>query len=243
MERDELTARARAASLRLADLVRSLDAGEAASPVPGAEWTAIETAAHVVNLYGRALGDRRRSASAAETAALNAVCLDEYDERDPGIVAERITADAVQVWDGLFPLVPEDAEIVFHAGAVTTIQPIMGVLLLEMLVHGDDIARATGRAWVVGDDDAWCALRACSPLLPAWRRADVPAADTIAIVGPDRDAVRIACDGPATTVLHGPPRPGERVVDGPPSVALLGLLGRRPATGALADLAARFGPF
>ncbi|MGH9135119.1 MAG: maleylpyruvate isomerase N-terminal domain-containing protein [Ilumatobacteraceae bacterium] len=239
----ELTSRGRAAALRLADLVRSLDADEAARSAPGSEWTAIETAAHVVNLYGRALGDRRRSQTPDETAELNAACITEYTERDPRVVADRIAEDAVKVWDEILPLMPDDLEVPFHAGASSTIGPIMGVLLMEMLVHGDDIARACDREWVVGDDDAWCALRAISTLLPVWRRGDVEGSDTVALVGADQEALRIVCDGPETRVTCGHLEATDRVAPETPGDALLGLLGRRPSEQPIADLVARFGPF
>jgi len=242
--RQELTDRGRAAALRVADLVRSLSPTEAAAPVPGLGWTAGETAAHVVNLYGRGLGDLRRSATADATATLNARCLDEYAERDPAVVADRIAADAVTVWDHVLTTLPEDLELDFHAGARTTVVPIMGVLLMEMLVHGRDIARATGRPWAIDDADAWHALTALAPLLPAWRRPGTPAADTIALPGPAGDrALRIACDGPATTIEVAATSPEDRVIADGPAMALLGILGRQPATGPVADLAARFGPF
>jgi len=252
-QRDDLTARGRAASLRLAELVRSLDARRAARPVPGLGWNAAETAAHVVNLYGRGLGDMRRSATPEATAALNATCLDEYAERDPATVADRIAADATTCWDVVFPTLPDDRGLLFHASARTTIVPIMGVLLMEVLAHGDDIGRATDRPWSIDDDDAWCALAALAPLLPAWQRPGVTAHDTIALLGPTGDAMRIAShrdsdgdgdgDGGQVTVTIGPVLDGDRVTPEAPAAALLGILGRRPCGPPLADLARRFGPF
>jgi hypothetical protein len=241
--RDELTKRGRESALRLADLVHSLDEREASSPVPVLDWTAIETAAHVVNLYGRGLGDMRRSLTPAGTAELNATCLAEYTERDPILVADRIAADAAMVWDEMLPMLPDDLEVPFHAGAHSTVVPIMGVLLMEMVVHGRDIALATGRTWAVTDDDAWCALSAVAPLLPAWRRAGVAAHDTISIVGPAGCAVRTIWDGEGVVVASGPCGEHDRVVAESPSAALLGILGRLPSTAPLADLARRFGPF
>jgi hypothetical protein len=149
----------------------------------------------------------------------------------------------VTVWDEILPLLPDDIAIPFHAGVRTTIVPIMGVLLMEMLVHGDDIAQATGQDWVIDDEDAWRALRTIVVLLPAWRRAESPASDTITLVGPDSDTVRITCDGPHTKVAFEPIRQTDRIVSGRPAEILLGLLGRRPSAPPLADLVSRFGPF
>lgn len=240
--RADLTERGRASALRLAELVRSLDPADAARPVPGLEWSVAETAAHVVNLYGRGLGDRRRSDSPGETAALNAECLAEYREREPAVIADRIAADAVTVWDDMLPLLPDDLAVPFHAGVRTTVVPIMGVLLLEMLVHGRDIADATGRTWGIDELDAWSALTAVAPLLPAWRRFDA-ADDTIAIPGPSGDALRITCGPEAVEVARGPVEATDRVVHAAPSSAILGIVGRRTDDPLLAELARRFGPF
>jgi uncharacterized protein (TIGR03083 family) len=242
-QREELTARGRAAALRVAELVRALGPDASARRSPALEWTAIETAVHVVNLYRRALGDTRRSRTPEETTNLNAECLAEFTERDPQQVADCIAVDAVTVWNQVLARLPDDIQIPFHAGSTTTIGPIMGVLLTEMLVHGDDIARASGQNWVIDDDDAWRALRTIAVLLPAWRRAEPPASDTVALVGPNGDTVLITCDGSETTVAFEPARQTDRVVSGRPAEILLGLFGRRPSAPPLADLVSRFGPF
>lgn len=119
----------------------------------------------------------------------------------------------------------------------------MGVMCAEVLVHGDDIARAADRQWLVPDEDAWCALSVMTPLLPVFRRPDVLASDTIAFLGPDGDAVRITCDGRHTSVGFGPVVAGDRPVSEAPADVLLGLFGRRPSTPPVADLVERFGPF
>jgi hypothetical protein len=194
---------------------------------------------HVVNLYGRALGDMRRSSTPHETAELNALCIAEYDERDPAAVADRIATDAARVWDEVLPGLPDDLAIPFHAGARSTIVPIMGVLLAEMLVHGDDIARAAAMPWNITDDDAWSALQALVVLLPAWRRPEVQAADTITLLGTNDDVVRITCEGHDTVVAWGPVQPTDRAAPERPADVLFGLFGRRPAAGPLADRAVR----
>lgn len=240
--RADLTARGKANALRLADLVRALDASDATTPVPALEWSVAETAAHIVNLYGRGLGDRRRSESPQATAALNATCLAEYGERDLAVIANRIASDAVTVWDDMLPLLPDDLAVPFHAGVRSTVVPIMGVLLLEMLVHGRDIADATGREWDIDELDAWSALTAVAPILPAWRRFEV-ADDTIAIPGPSGDAIRITCRPESVAITTGPVDGNDRVVHASPSAAILGIVGRPTDEPLLDELASRFGPF
>lgn len=244
--RADITTRGLAAAERVAALVRSIGDDEASCIVPGMTWSAADVAAHVVTLYGRALGDRRRSACADETAELNATCIAELGISDMRRLGDRIADDAVTVWTAVLPTIPDDVPVPFHAGAVSTIEPIMGVLLVEMLVHGDDLARATGRTFEIDEDDAWLGLRSVTPLLPAFRRPDVPGGgDVIALVD-ERDPTRaIRIDERETTIAVdvGPPAAGDRTVVAAPSSLLLGQLGRRPARGPLVDLVARYGPF
>src|SRR5690554_1189207 len=112
-QREELIGRGRAAALRVADLVRALTPETSRQQCPTLEWTAIETAVHVVNLYGRALGDRRRSRTPDETGVLNATCIDECPDRDIETVATRIEADASTVWDHVLPALSDERPIPF----------------------------------------------------------------------------------------------------------------------------------
>src|SRR5438132_6970496 len=82
-----------AATDRLAALLDSLDPGQGGEPIPHLDWTVAETAAHVVTVAGRLLGDRRRSAPGEDAGGLNALCLEEFAERDVHAIADRLRAD------------------------------------------------------------------------------------------------------------------------------------------------------
>jgi hypothetical protein len=86
-------------------------------------------------------------------------------------------------------------------------------------------------------------VRAFAVLLPAWRRPQVPVSDTITLLGPNDEVVRITCDGHDTVVTSGPRQPTDLTVPEPPAAALFGHFGRRPAAGPLAEVVSRFGPF
>jgi putative sterol carrier protein len=144
---------------RLVTLVRGVrDAGAASVGT----WTAGDVAAHlshVFHLDTDALAERPLPAVMVTTegmAAFNATKLDEDGERNPDALADRIGA-----------LADEFDEIAAraHAPSVGWLQdirlPPSAVachLLEECLIHGHDIARATGRPWRIRRDHALLAI-------------------------------------------------------------------------------------
>jgi uncharacterized protein (TIGR03083 family) len=176
---------------RFVALLRALPQAEAAVPVPNCPgWTVADTAAHVLTVLHRALTDRRRSATPADTAALNATCLAETAERNLTALAALIERDGKAAVHGGLARLPLDLRFPFHAGATTTVVPAACILLCDVLVHGHDIAEARGREWPIPQSEAALALRGGAELLAAWRRADAPD-HAVEIVLPGGDPVVI----------------------------------------------------
>jgi uncharacterized protein (TIGR03083 family) len=144
---------------RFVSLVRGLDPDRAARPVPGLTWTAVETAAHVVTVLGRLLGDRRRGATNEEVAELNATCLSEYTDRDIHDVADRLEANLRTVIDRVYAKVDFDRQYPFHGGSTISGGGGARWILCELLVHGYDIAAATGNDWRIPAAEASIAIR------------------------------------------------------------------------------------
>src|SRR5690349_18825635 len=140
-------------------MVRGLDPDRAARPVPGIAWTAAETAAHVVTVLGRLLGDRRRGATNEEVAELNATCLSEYTARDINDVADRLEANLRTVIDHVYPKVDFDRQYPFHGGSTISAGGGARWILCELLVHGYDIAAAAGIEWHIPAAEAAIAIR------------------------------------------------------------------------------------
>lgn len=174
--RTELHAALDAAHQRFSALVRAIPAESAGRPVaacPG--WSAADLAAHVLTVYRRALGDRRRSATPEETAALNATCLSEVPERDPAVLADLLDADGPASFAVLRGF-PTDFSFRFHGGGRTTVVPVTAVILAELLIHGRDLADAVDAEWVIPPAEAELVLRGVSepgpdgapPLFTAW---------------------------------------------------------------------------
>lgn len=161
-----------AAHHRFVQLVAGLtdaDAGRATTGCPG--WTAADVAAHVITVFRRGLNDQRRSETPEATAALNALCLAEVTDRDPRTMARRIETDGSTVLANL-RLIPDDMALPFHARATASAVSVTAVLLGELVIHGQDIARATGRDWPVARPDAALILGGARPLLEHWLDAE-----------------------------------------------------------------------
>jgi hypothetical protein len=144
---------------RFVSMVRGLDPDRAARRVPGLTWTAAETAAHVVTVLGRLLGDRRRAATGEGVAELNATCLSEYTDRDIDDIAGRLEANLRTVIDRVYAKVDFDRQYPFHGGSTISGGGGARWILCELLVHGYDIAAATGNEWAIPAAEASIAIR------------------------------------------------------------------------------------
>jgi hypothetical protein len=91
--REDVMAALHDASDRFIELAAAITPAEAKRPVPWLDWTVGETVAHVLTVIRRGYADPRRSASAAQTADLNQICVDETPERDPAALADLLRSD------------------------------------------------------------------------------------------------------------------------------------------------------
>src|SRR5688500_7637660 len=116
LDRDELMAELSDAAERFESLVRSLNPDDMNCPVVGIDWTAGETAVHVVTVIRRAVHDFRRSETPSALAELNAQCIEEVSERDPQIIADLFSAAITPLMNAIFPRLADDRQFPFHAG-------------------------------------------------------------------------------------------------------------------------------
>lgn len=167
----------RDAAARTAGLLSTVPDGRAA--VPGLDWNAAETAAHLVGelryYTGFLTGERDARdylgpAAAGQTpaqrnAAANARQLEEITERDlsrlAGLLA-RAAGDYIAAASGR-----SLRERTLVTNGLSLTMPVMTAALLgEQLVHGLDIARAAGARWTIAPDDALAVIAGVMAMVP-----------------------------------------------------------------------------
>lgn len=220
---------------RFVSMVRGLDPDRATRPVPGLAWTAAETAAHVVTVLGRLLGDRRRAATTEGVAELNAICLSEYTDRDINDIADRLEANLRTVIDRVYAKVDFDRLYPFHGGSTISGGGGARWILCELLVHGYDIAAATGNQWGIPAAEASIAIR--GPAESMNRQVESKTSS--------RHRVRLGKDDTVEFVGSSAPLPaGDGPIDAAPDELLLAVFGRIEASDPrLAAVVADLPPF
>lgn len=195
----------RTAAPRTAAVIRA--GGNPDRPVPRLTWTVGETAAHLVNEFldytayaqGRnnpAAGDR----PAELNAAANAAQLRADPDRDLGSLAARL-APAV---DGFLAVEPSARPMTASNGVAMSWETMSSALLGELLVHGLDIARATGQPWHIEPDEALRVIAGVMTMIPHYvdrkRAAKLHARFELRLRGGPRYLIEIN-HGTATTGL------------------------------------------
>jgi hypothetical protein len=132
------------------------------------DWTVADTAAHVgvvcdLDVYTATFGavpfsrpeilDQVMAASIDDIAALNTVCLAAFPERDLAVLADWV-ASSVDAMLGATCSTEPTASGPWLGSAQFTVAGMLGHLLNELLLHGLDIARASGREWTIPPEAA-----------------------------------------------------------------------------------------
>ena len=190
--------------------------------VPGLAWNVGETVAHTITQVERFtdfirgvhtpeddVPDSARGGSPPQrVAAVNAQLIAGFNDRDPQVLSSRLTSAIDEFLTITRERSPREP---FRAWeGESDLEAATATLLSELLVHGHDIARASGRPWRVGEAEANLGLRALWALLPGY----VDPSATGDVVA----SVRVAPRGGAPVVItvdHGTARvvTGETRVD------------------------------
>lgn len=244
VSRAEISAGIATAGAEFVTLLRSLPDHIGATSVPRLDWTVAETAAHMVSVLRRALGDPRRARSLPELAELNAVGVDEVAERDLARLADLLEADLTAV-GGILPIPPDDVIVDLHAGLRADLTTGASYILADLQVHAWDIAVAAGRPWTLDPDRARSTLLTIFPAGGPWVRPDVLAGPTRAValaLGGDVDPLVVETGGSRYSVSRHVPD-GVAVVDADPGDVMLAFPGRvQSSNPAVAELCGWFLP-
>jgi uncharacterized protein (TIGR03083 family) len=151
-------------------------------PVPGLDWTAGETAAHVIGDlrdYTQALtryangylthADREPESPSKLSAAVNARHLADIPDRNLHRLATLLEESAAR-YLAVASAVDDNNSILTPNGLVIAPSTMTGLLLGEQLIHGMDIARATERMWSISPEDARLVIPAVLSVAPNYLR-------------------------------------------------------------------------
>ena len=141
------------------------------------EWTVAETAVHVMNgfdyytatLEGEDFVHTARAPGEPFThyfARENKLQIDAEPERDPAKIAVRLRASLRELVDAARAAGPDGVTVFAAAGYSEDFTTSVCVIIGELVVHGFDIARATGAEWKVDPASAVLAVYATTAGLP-----------------------------------------------------------------------------
>jgi Mycothiol maleylpyruvate isomerase N-terminal domain len=170
----------RVAVARSADLWRNIDKPDA--PAPGLQWTAAETAAHVVGDlrdYTQALtrhtagymthANRPTESPSRLSAKVNARHLEEIRERNLSRLADMLEVAADAYLNAAANADPS-AEIATPNGLVIGPPTMAALLLGEQLIHGLDISRTAKVRWPIAAADAFLVIPGVLTVAPQYLR-------------------------------------------------------------------------
>ena len=129
-------------------------------------WSVAETANHLSHCYVAFIDAFQGTFTAApdEVDAHNAEVLAQDPERDLAVLADRVEAgmhDYLEVAGE----VDEDELVDFFKGMLVPASAVTATLLGEVLVHGDDIAKAEGLPWRIEPEHAILMMEGLIPVM------------------------------------------------------------------------------
>ncbi|WP_344856829.1 maleylpyruvate isomerase N-terminal domain-containing protein [Amycolatopsis ultiminotia] len=221
---------------RLVTLVRSIPDPDSASI---GTWTAGEVAAHLSHslradtdaIAGRPVPEA--IVTKAGIAEATAKLLAEDGERDPAALADRIGTLATRFDDVASR--PRPATVEWLQGTRLPPSVVACHLLNECLIHGHDIAKATGRRWPIQHHHALLAIEAF--LLPLIAALPPTAFVNQEMAGSFRARIELRLRGGRSTVMAidrgsltldtGPARDVDAHISADPPALMLVLIGRQ----------------
>jgi uncharacterized protein (TIGR03083 family) len=136
------------------------------------EWTIRDTTAHVASVIARYADGVEGGGTWAERPAELADINQRSIEALEGVSMDELGAMIVRDLANLVARVrsygDDPPSFRFHGGEEVRADTGLGILLGELLVHGWDIARTTGRPWPIDPADVELVVEGVERVLPGW---------------------------------------------------------------------------
>lgn len=234
-DRDELRSRTDDVCQRFCRLARSADPD---ARRPGLEWTVQQVVAHVLSLAHRyeAITEGRDVRRAGRARDLDEIYRDELNRVMAPLpeLVDQLEA-FLPVLDRAFDKMPTDARYEYQCNAMCSGLVLQVIWLGELVLHGEDIARAIGVSWDISERDMLLYHLVPVELAHALLREDLPKSTDISV------ALQVRGARPYVIHIHDgildmrPRQPGDRpdaVVKAPASTSVKLLLNRIGPIGA-----------
>ncbi|MGH4025511.1 MAG: maleylpyruvate isomerase family mycothiol-dependent enzyme [Pseudonocardiaceae bacterium] len=230
-DKDQIAEATEAVMGRLCALLRSVPSAD--SHAVGT-WTIRDVAAHLasgVPLYvGIVRGEGSTYTDLARVADFNAAGVASIREQDCDALADQVES-AVADFVTAVRTTPGDPDVAWHAGLMLPVSTVAATLLGEALIHGYDLARASGRPWLITPAQARLVFTGLLPLLPYFVNREaatgVHASFDIRLRGKDSAHVQFVFADGALHISTTPGGPVDCHVSANPTAFLLVMYGRQ----------------
>lgn len=209
-----------AAMARIVDLLQRVPPD---AQVPNSEWTAHDVAAHLVTMAGRYLtADRKLASSQRELREMNQREIEEFTSSTMGELIGRLrsrNAKYAAFWNEQ----PLDLTFPYRVGFPLDAGTLRSNWIAELLIHGRDVATATGEQWRLDATSSLLTLRVLAHVLPHYLTA-AGVAD-LAVSPEGGAAFSIVVKDGAATIQPGAAAGADTLAGSPEALVLL-LYGR-----------------
>ena len=231
VDKDQIVEAIEAVMGRLCALLRSVPSADSRAV---GTWTVRDVAAHlasVVRLYvGIVRGEGSTYTDLARIADFNAAGVASIRDLDCDVLAGQVES-AVADFVTAVRTAPGDPDVAWHAGIVLPVSTVAATLLGEALIHGYDLAQASGRPWLIPPAQARLVFAGLLPLLPHFVNREaamgVHASFDIRLRGKDSPHAQFVFTDGALHVSTTPDGPVDCHVSANPTAFLLVMYGRQ----------------